>query len=71
MKSETSSSKTRILKLLPDEQGAEVELNFELDFLTSLTVQQRFELMFARSREMAEMLRANGHTETPAILKRP
>jgi hypothetical protein len=42
-----------------------------LAYLRSLTTQQRFELMFRRSREMAEMLFRHGHREPVAIIKRP
>ena len=60
-----------ILKLSKAEEDEERELEFELAFLRSLTTDQRFELMFARSRQMAESLRAHGHGEPPSILKRP
>lgn len=59
------------LKLAEGEQDEERELEFELAFLTSLTTEQRFDLMFERSRQMAETLRAHGHGEAPSILKRP
>ena len=61
---------TRILKVAPDEPSEEQELRFELDFLAGLTVQARFELMFERSRQMAEALEANGHRAPASILKR-
>ncbi len=53
------------------EADDERELAFELAYLRSLTTQQRFELMFRRSREMAEMLFRHGHREPVAIIKRP
>ncbi len=59
------------LKLSKAEEDEERELEFELAFLRSLTAEQRFELMFARSRQMAESLRAHGHGEPSSILKRP
>ena len=61
---------TRILKVPPDAATEEQELNFELDFLLSLTTEQRFELMFERSRQMAEALEAHGHRAPASILKR-
>jgi hypothetical protein len=61
---------TRILKVPAAASNEDQELDFELDFLASLTTEQRFQLMFDRSREMAEMLRAHGHTEPPSIVKR-
>jgi hypothetical protein len=70
MNSKTSDGETRILKLSPTESAEDRELQFELDFFASLTADQRFQLMFARSIEMAEMLKAHGHVEAPSILKR-
>jgi hypothetical protein len=57
-----------ILALAAEDE--ERELEFELAYLRSLTTQQRFELMFRRSREMAEMLIRYGHREPVAIVKR-
>ncbi|HKB70442.1 MAG TPA: hypothetical protein VKH46_06320 [Thermoanaerobaculia bacterium] len=71
MNSATSDDSSRIPKLSAEEQDEDRELHFDLDFLASLTTQQRFDLMFERSREMAEMLRANGHSEASSIVKRP
>lgn len=65
-----SPPKTRILKVAPDEPSDEQELKFELDFLAGLTVQARFELMFERSRQMAEAMEANGHRAPASVLKR-
>lgn len=58
-----------ILKLSQDDE--ERELAFELEYLRSLTTQERFELMFRRSREMAEMLVRHGHRKPVALIKRP
>lgn len=57
-----------ILKLETDD--AERELAFELAYLRSLTTQQRFELMFRRSREIAEVLLRHGHRKPVEIVKR-
>ena len=51
-------AETLILKVSPDEPSEDQELKFELDFLAGLTVQARFELMFERSRQIAEALEA-------------
>ena len=59
-----------MLKLAETEQDEDRELEFDLDFLAGLSVAQRFNLMFERSRLMAEMLRAHGHGEAAPILKR-
>jgi hypothetical protein len=41
-----------ILKTALDEQDEERELEFELDYLATLTTQQRFEMMLRRSRDL-------------------
>ncbi|CAB1056316.1 hypothetical protein D1BOALGB6SA_1052 [Olavius sp. associated proteobacterium Delta 1] len=57
-----------ILKLEDDDQ--ERELEFELEYQLSLTVEQRFRMMFQKSMEMAEMLVRNGHRKPFEIIKR-
>jgi hypothetical protein len=59
-----------ILKMEPDEHDDERELDFELDYLATLTVQQRFEMMFRRSREFKEMLERYGPRESAKVVKR-
>ena len=59
---------THILKVTePDEQR---EVDFELDWLATLTEAQRFELMLERSRLLQQMLVQHGHREAPAIIRR-
>jgi hypothetical protein len=60
-----------ILKVDLNEQDEERELEFELDYLATLTVQQRFEMMFRRSVELKELLEQHGHRNSPEIVKRP
>jgi hypothetical protein len=60
-----------ILKVGPEEQSEERELEFELQFQGSLTRQQRFEMMLQKSRELAEELIRRGHRRPAAVLKRP
>jgi len=48
----------------------EKELDFELKYQLSLTTEQRFRMMFKKSREMQEMLRKNGHRKPFEIIKR-
>lgn len=62
---------TLVLKHDPNASAEERELKFELDFLAGLTTHARFELMFKRSREMAEALAAHGHRAPSQALKRP
>ena len=44
-----------VLKLEKDDEQQEIE--FELDYLASLTTQQRFQMMTQKSREMLLLLR--------------
>jgi len=57
-----------ILKLDADDE--EKELEFELAYQRTLTTQQRFELMFRKSREIAEVLLRHGHRKPFEIVKR-
>jgi hypothetical protein len=59
-----------ILKVELDEQDEERELEFELDYLATLTVQQRFDMMFRRSRELKELMERYGPRRAPEIVKR-
>ena len=57
-----------ILKLDADDE--EKELEFELAYQRTLTTQQRFDLMFRKSREIAEVLLRHGHRKPLEIVKR-
>jgi len=57
-----------ILKLDTDDEDKELE--FELAYQRTLTTQQRFELMFRKSREIAEVLLRHGYRKPFEILKR-
>jgi hypothetical protein len=59
-----------ILKVSRDEASERLELEFELDFFARLSIAERFDLMFRKSREMAEQLRAHGHGGPAPMLKR-
>jgi len=59
-----------ILKLDNDDEE-EKELEFELAYQRMLTTQQRFELMFRKSREMAETLLRHGYRKPFEIIKHP
>ena len=57
-----------VLKLkTPDEAK---ELEFELDYLARLTTRERFQMMLAKSRQMARLLQRNGRRRTTQIVKR-
>lgn len=57
-----------ILKL--DDHDEEKEIEFELDYLLSLTLQDRFQLMFKKTRELIDLLERNGHRRPDQIIKR-
>ena len=58
-----------ILKL--DKPDEDKEIEFELDYLASLTTRQRFEIMFAKTREMRRLLgKTNEHRAVTEIIKR-
>jgi len=56
-----------LLLLKKDEEKKEIE--FELRYLLSLTVQERFQLMLRKNREMLALLEQNGHRKAAEILK--
>lgn len=60
---------TGILKLSVDDP--ERELDFELLYQRGLTTQERFRLMFRKSRELADSLVRHGHRKPLAVVKRP
>jgi hypothetical protein len=57
-----------ILKCDSDDEDR--ELDFEIEYQLSLTTEQRFQMMFRRSREIAEMLLRYGHRKPFEIIKR-
>jgi hypothetical protein len=57
-----------LLLLKKDDEKKEIE--FELHYLLSLTVQERFQLMMKKSREMLALLERNGHRRTAEVTKR-
>ena len=57
-----------MLKL--DDHNEEKEIEFELSWLLSLTLQERFQLMFKKARELIELLERNGHRRPDQIIKR-
>ena len=57
-----------ILKLDHDDESSEIE--FELRYLKSLTVKERFLLMIRKSEEMKKLTRNRGHGKFTEIIKR-
>jgi hypothetical protein len=64
----TERTMSPILKITRNDEAQELE--FEIAYQRTLTTQQRFELMFRKSREMAEMLLRHGHRKPFEIIKR-
>jgi len=62
--------KYKTFTLALDKEDPERELEFELDFQASLSVQDRFTMMFRRSREIMEALIRHGHRKPVEITKR-
>ena len=58
---------TPVLKL--DDHNEEQEIEFELTWLLSLTLQERFQLMFKKRKELIELLERNGHRRPDQIVK--
>lgn len=57
-----------ILKKRRNDERAEIE--FELDYLASLTTQQRFDMMFRKTREMVDLRKRHGRRRTTEVIKR-
>lgn len=62
------SSKTHVLKL--DRADEEKEIEFELNFLSSLSRNERFEMMSRKTREILDILEKNGYRRSTKIIKR-
>jgi len=58
----------RVLKL--KRHNPKKEIAFELKFLKSLSVRQRFEMMFKKTKEMLNLLEKSGHRRPFEIIKR-
>lgn len=57
-----------VLKLEKDDENREIE--FELNYLKSLTIKERFLLMQQKSEEIKKMLRLRGYRKSTEIVKR-
>ncbi len=62
------AKKPRVLKLSADDE--EKELEFELDYLASLTFEERLKMMREKSREMLKQMIDHGHRRSFEIIKR-
>jgi hypothetical protein len=54
----------------PGGNDEDAELRFELDFLASLTVAQRYRRMFRQSRVVREIMISHGHLKTTGFTQR-
>jgi len=57
--------------LVLDQDDEELELEFELEYQRSLTIEQRFEILFQLMRFVNEQLERNGHRKAFEIVVRP
>ncbi len=57
-----------VLKL--DDHDEEREIEFELKFLSSKTIQERFQMMFTKTKEMVDILNKHGYRKPFQIIKR-
>ena len=60
--------KQRVLKLAVDDE--EKEFEFELEYLSSLTFEERVQMMRKKSREMLKQMIDHGHRKPFEIIKR-
>ena len=60
---------TKGILILKDHSETD-EIDFELDYLLSLTTHERFRLMEKKSLEIRQLLEQNGHRRPPEIIKR-
>jgi hypothetical protein len=56
--------------LILKDSNEKKEIEFELNYLTSLSLSQRFMLMNKKTQELKTNLEKNGHRTTPQIIKR-
>lgn len=57
-----------VLKL--DDHNEKKEILFELKYQLSLTIRQRFEMMFKKTKEIKRLLEKSGHRKPFEIIKR-
>jgi hypothetical protein len=62
------TNKARVLTLSADDE--EKELEFELNYLSSLTFEERLKMMREKSREMLKQMIDHGHRRSFEIIKR-
>lgn len=65
-----SNNNSGILKVEQQAESEDQELDFEISYQRTLTTQQRFELMFRKSREIMEVMLRHGYRKPVEIVKR-
>ena len=60
--------KKGILVLKKESQNRKIE--FELNYLSSLSLKDRFTMMFTKNKELKTNLVNNGHRKSPSVIKR-
>jgi hypothetical protein len=68
MRESAKANSMPVLKTRGNNERTEIE--FELDYLATLTTQQRFDMMLRKSREMAALRKRHGRRRTTQITKR-
>lgn len=63
-----NNNRAHILKTKKNKHNK--ELQFEIEYQQSLTLKQRFEMMFKKSDLIKEMLLKNGHRKPFEVIKR-
>lgn len=58
-----------ILKLKNHDENKEIQ--FEIEQLKKMTVEERFRMMFEKSKIIQDLLNKHGHSEPVKIVKRP
>ncbi len=57
-----------ILKLKKHNRNKEID--FELKYLRSLSIKERFQMMFRKNKELLNLLKRSGHGRSSQIIKR-
>ena len=57
-----------VLKLSKSDESQEID--FELDYLASLTVRDRFQMMLQKNQEMMSLRKPHGSQDTTEVIKR-
>ena len=56
--------------LILDSHDEDREITFEVNYLSSLTIKQRFEMMFKKTDEIRSLLKNHGYRKNTQIIKR-